>query len=243
MVIHCYSLADEGLFAEAKTFYIKPFYQLFDPTFVRYMDAGLLYEEGAYTESLKLFNELVPYRESTKMRMMVATARSTQLNEYYNKGISAYTTGDYPTAIDYFTMSEKGDDYIFMCYVHLHPDLNLSLTPVGLGYEDTKELLKTKYSEEYLKGYWETRDSTVFFEVFYAPNHNATDDLTKFNTNLPFKSGESDLWTFYSLKDGIFSVDGSGVAKGPVFSFEVVSFNEMLLYCYADGYTYRLYRK
>ena len=210
---------------------------MIDPLFIAYMDAGLLYEEGKYNEAIECFTNLKSYRESEQQIIWINAAIKQQLLEYHYKGEAAYNSGDYATAIDYFLKTGYDMDYLMLCYSHYYPDLDLTDTPVGLDAASVRKRLSTDLSNKYIEGEWRTSDYALYLDVYQAEGTMSYTQHIYFDTNVPNYTAYEYMITDNCIYAGI------GIYKKSSISFEVVSWNEVIIYCHSDGSTYRMIRR
>ncbi len=105
-------------------------------------------------------------------------------------------------------------------------------------YEAVQTLMtRDEVVTAFLEGKWETRDRDYYLEFF--ENEEGT---TSVQTTLPKPETPPDM-AYYDIISLIYiyeDMDDNELAK--VFRFEIVDYDEMTVYCYADGKTHTLYR-
>jgi len=234
----------ERHFSQSKMYFDKLIYaETLFPDDYAYVEAGVLMEEGNYTEALQAFE---------KIDSKVIPRDITQFlkEEIYRDGVASYRAGRYAEAGRYFSSLDsykRTEDFTFLirCSVSEKELVGNYGKLYGLiGFEDVATLVfkNPQTMSRFLRGRWENSTDQMYFEMYQ-------DSEGVWATyNLPYPE-EMD---FYRLENGIYygssiewNFDYPTMSKETerrFFRFTIVDSDTIDVYCYADGVTYRLYR-
>ncbi len=171
----------------------------------------------------------------------------------YQAAVRMYDLEEFNVSKGYF---EKNNGYLdsdkFLTLIEAHQytvDMGSDTTQalykrlVALnGFHDANKLMGTDaFIYNFLVGKWESDGKSFYFR--FTPNDDALIKWT-LDTNLPeFDMGYPYLDTYYQVHDGEISasklINGNGTT---VFRIEVVSINEMTVYCTENSTSYTVWR-
>ena len=215
---------------------------------VTYQHTVFIYESGQYGSAYRAMKELADegYQKAINDLPTVAeTAYGDAVNEYRiannaaDYGILASTfkiLGDYEDSETYKRLSEikyEADNNSFLLEHHIgnapvkiSDDIEFLLQ--NISFEDAAQLVlyNTAYADTFLSGTWRSADGYYYFKM----GNGGT------QYNLPeVKSGT------YHFDMGTYIVTANGNEYNQ-FLFSVIDRNTIDVLCYADRYTYTLYR-
>jgi len=167
----------------------------------------------------------------------------------YGTGVTQYRNDAFEDAEMSFVKYEEGTKlvgiaaevdygkYLKLIEAHLRGVKDISTLYSLLDFEDTKEILiSDAYIGKFLMGRW---NDSAGNKIEFVQKTDGGSNKVKFICNLPFEK-----YTNYEIRDGIQyhgTVDTDKWEKS--LRYEVSGKNTIMVYCYANGKTYTMYRQ
>ena len=169
---------------------------------------------------LAAYNEVKEYASDPEIQEYM----DSLLLDIYNQGIDAFNAGQYLVARDCFTISKSiGEEDAFLAIINA---TRVSDLKPYLKYQAAIDKLYSVFGllEDYLIGYWS--DGEYYFRM-------NSDFSTEYD--IPWLDGPGDYW---ELDGNIYLSGGT-----ECFRFDVIDWNHMEIFAYANGRTYSFYRQ
>ena len=169
---------------------------------------------------LAAYNEVKEYASDPEIQEYM----DSLLLDIYNQGIDAFNAGQYLVARDCFTISKSiGEEDAFLAIINA---TRVSDLKPYLKYQAAIDKLYSVFGllEDYLIGYWS--DGEYYFRM-------NSDFSTAYD--IPWLDGPGDSW---ELDGNIYLSGGT-----ECFRFDVIDWNHMEIFAYANGRTYSFYRQ
>ena len=164
-------------------------------------------------------------------------ALNTVKEAIYLLGQTAYDAGEYDQAIENFSMItsyKRSRDYLSLSKAwQTYTQDNYAEAIRLIGFEDAKDILVSthRYALRFLEGDWRDRNGKLWLSVDGG-------ELVK--DAFPYVQ----YLGYYYIKDGIFYVcDKNETTVVADKKIQIIDYNTIKMYCYADSSTHTLYRK
>ena len=240
---------------------------LYLPKEIAYQSAKKQMGNEDYISALNAFTELGFYKDSISYSDRIK-------EDIYNEGIEYYHKADYiPATKDFMeiTSYKKSKYYLTLIYSKNHGELTqlsgevknllaqcedidlvnrnseiVKIMKENLEFEDTKNVIMTKFPEFFLEGSWQSGNYSfnvinkngVYDYDFTTKDPDLAGPSWRTSSNIPGYEAES-----YKFKKGIYWVGSDNTDRWKEqYKITIKSLNEIDLYCFKNSRTYALHR-
>lgn len=195
---------------------------------IEYINAGILIEQGKYTQALKALKQQSFTVPVSVIEDLTEKIYKQAVNYYHDANfdearVSFRMIVDYKRSEDYLTLMRNKTPYYGNC------DELINM----LDFENTKSIIIENEIcfSQFISGEWKTQNKSHYFKI---------DSNDKCTYNLPYFNISGG---FYKIKDGIYSEGKEGSENRMQFKFSIIDKDTISVYCYKNNEKYTLYRQ